>query len=1280
MRVFKATLSLTFWIMVTVSVLLAGVVLLAKFSLPLLNVYQPQIERNLTQLTGMQVQVGDLIGELNGINVELNVSDIKVSTAGQLGAIALDNLSLELDIPKSLLTFSPQFKNVSVSGVTVLLQEDGAGAVSLRGIADATKASGGTDIAMSRLLNYAAEQQQMALIDVDVVLTSPRFSDLHINVPETYLLRQSSRTLLQSDVYINDIAQPIQLRAQMSTDLTNFLQQQVQAYVDLPDIELPLDWLESEVVSKLEGVSLTGEYWLTYQPNKGISIQAEKSRFKLSFYEQEPLFVAADWRARLSSDGVNAAITDMAFNDGGRLYEGVNIKVEWEKDNGRTYAVFNKMDAEIANRLALNFVPEDWRLAKILSGLSPKGQATNASLRIWRNSETLHYQYLSNLIDAEVSGHNGIPAVNHVYGLFSLTDTQGSIEFKNHLSSMAFPTVYENAWDIEQASGEVSWQLNQNAFVVSGKDLKIERNGATIQGDFHLEQPLATTGVGDDWLAVNINAQNVPEADRMTFVPPNVLSEDLTSWLEKALGAGAVSNVDLLLRTGLKKGDAPHLRLAIDAKLDRVNFADKWPAPTNVDGHVLVDGDRVSVKVDSANFSGLPVENIQVVIPIHGDGAGWVQVAGGVQHDAGQVLLALAKTPLKSSVLEPFIGWKASGPVSGSFAVSVPIQGQKEDPEVTLDLAFNKNALTISQIALPVEVEQGFFHYDGKQGIHDTNFAVKTLGGASEVVLTSERHDSGRMIVDGAFKGTFDGAQLAKWRQAPSAILTRLQGVSAYKASLSVGRGQANQIEFDISSDLKGVSLALPAPFAKRSDQMQPLDATVKVLGDEVLLDVALKDLVSSKLLFASGSLGGGIVSVFKALPDVVEMKKGVSFYGQFEEIDWQTWLPIVNDFSSKSIASSDSQVAQNSTLMTKLPEWVRAVDVIVDHLPITENNQLNNVKLTYTRGEDGHPLAVTSDELNAVLRQTEAEPDLRIHYLNWLTASQDAQSEAVPEDEGSSIQPNIIPSMKLKVDQIFIDNRPYGDWQGKVVNLGNSLRIDDISTQLPKGQFTGQIFWQGGAQPNVELTIKAEGENARELTKKFSQTPFLSSERYKMDVALSWKNSLLKFERETLNGRIQFNVQNGNFNQVDQLPPFLRLLGIFNVDAFAKRLTFDFSDLYEPGMPFDNFSSSLFITNGLLKTAEPVKVKSPTAEITLQGTANLVDETLKERLTATIPITSTLPVAGLLLATPQIAGLLYITDKLIGDQLSKVTSIQYEIEGPFTNPKVTPVPYSPIR
>ena len=77
---------------------------------------------------------------------------------------------------------------------------------------------------------------------------------------------------------------------------------------------------------------------------------------------------------KYSDNAANFAVVDLALNDSGREYEGINIKAEWESEGKRAYAVFNKMDAQIASKTALRFVPENWRLHDILSGLSPKGK------------------------------------------------------------------------------------------------------------------------------------------------------------------------------------------------------------------------------------------------------------------------------------------------------------------------------------------------------------------------------------------------------------------------------------------------------------------------------------------------------------------------------------------------------------------------------------------------------------------------------------------------------------------------------------------------------------------------------------------------------------------------------------------------------------------------------------------------------------------------------------------------------------------------------------------
>ncbi len=123
-----------------------------------------------------------------------------------------------------------------------------------------------------------------------------------------------------------------------------------------------------------------------------------------------------------------------------------------------------------------------------------------------------------------------------------------------------------------------------------------------------------------------------------------------------------------------------------------------------------------------------------------------------------------------------------------------------------------------------------------------------------------------------------------------------------------------------------------------------------------------------------------------------------------------------------------------------------------------------------------------------------------------------------------------------------------------------------------------------------------------------------------------------------------------------------------------------DFSDVYEPGLTYDEFKGVLTLGDGILKTVSPITIISPSAELVVAGEADIVNETLNEKLTATFPLTGTLPLAGLIWGTPQLAGLLFITDKLIGDQLSKVTSVQYKVEGSFNDPVMTPVRYQPVE
>ena len=76
---------------------------------------------------------------------------------------------------------------------------------------------------------------------------------------------------------------------------------------------------------------------------------------------------------------------------------------------------------------------------------------------------------------------------------------------------------------------------------------------------------------------------------------------------------------------------------------------------------------------------------------------------------------------------------------------------------------------------------------------------------------------------------------------------------------------------------------------------------------------------------------------------------------------------------------------------------------------------------------------------------------------------------------------------------------------------------------------------------------------------------------------------------------------------------------------------------------------------------------------MTLNGSIDLENETVEKSMEVSLPVTANLPVVGVLLgAAPQVAGAVFLIDKLIGDQLQQFTTIRYRVSGGWDDPQIT--------
>src|SRR5207248_1410819 len=105
-----------------------------------------------------------------------------------------------------------------------------------------------------------------------------------------------------------------------------------------------------------------------------------------------------------------------------------------------------------------------------------------------------------------------------------------------------------------------------------------------------------------------------------------------------------------------------------------------------------------------------------------------------------------------------------------------------------------------------------------------------------------------------------------------------------------------------------------------------------------------------------------------------------------------------------------------------------------------------------------------------------------------------------------------------------------------------------------------------------------------------------------KLDGQLNWTGGPQDFNYPTLNGKFSLDVQRGQFTKVD--PGIGKLLGILNLEALARRLTFDFKDVVAEGYAFDEMSGDITVRNAVMSTSN-LHITGPAAKVDIAGDAD---------------------------------------------------------------------------
>jgi uncharacterized protein YhdP len=496
-----------------------------------------------------------------------------------------------------------------------------------------------------------------------------------------------------------------------------------------------------------------------------------------------------------------------------------------------------------------------------------------------------------------------------------------------------------------------------------------------------------------------------------------------------------------------------------------------------------------------------------------------------------------------------------------------------------------------------------------------------------------------------------------------------LSGTAKFDARLDIPNDPELATHLRVNSDLYGLSSNWPAPLNKLAGTKNPAEllATIKPNQTDLLIQLNGSALPKTKaeLLFIDEVFEYGQVLMTTGNKPLSANQYrfssdglGISLLTDKANVD--AWINYITD-EIPSDGEQDAgvptwlkEISVNATEVTVLDNVVKHVKALI--LPTSSNIDIElsgaNAQGKIVIAEAGRPMSIDLDRLKI----EETVPP---------------EGEAVyPQSDDSKLDPRNVRAMVVSVDELFIGNRAWGRWGFWTETDETSLIFRDLKGSVSGSEIEGQLSWRyDDGQSYTILTLDSTGLDVSPVLAMFGQESPLTSKKYSAELALFWSDAPYNFSLAGLSGSAEMKFERGVIKSDSQGAGVLRLFGIFNLDALARRLRLDFSDLYESGISFDSIDMNAVISQGSLRFVDPLVLKGPSSNYELKGGVDLGAQTLDLKMSVELPISSNVPIAALMLGSPTIGGAVWLVDKILGEPLSQLTTIGYSLTGSWDDP-----------
>jgi uncharacterized protein YhdP len=625
--------------------------------------------------------------------------------------------------------------------------------------------------------------------------------------------------------------------------------------------------------------------------------------------------------------------------------------------------------------------------------------------------------------------------------------------------------------------------------------------------------------------------------------------------------------------------------------------------------------------------------------------------------DVGEALAMLQKCPLGPTFGRQFMQLTGSGDTSVDLKLHLtPSDPDSRDYEVRARL--NEASVSLPLLRVPAQHVTGELVI-ARRDIRSTDLRGSFLGGPFSVTVASGDSSAPQLdsvVVEGS--GRAAGAELPAFIGLPAGI--QMSGSMDWTLALGAQRQQQGDpwpTQLEVSSDLRGLAIDAPPPFAKTASDPRRTGLTLDYSpGGATEVDIrsgaaharlAFRDR-DGKSEFDRGALR------FDDRALSLPATRGLQIDGDWPDFDLGRWLALGGDAPARRTLS----------------DWLGPVNVRLARARLF-GYELRDVAAVLAASDRHWQVDLTGPQ--AAGRVT-VPFDLKSGApvaldLQRLHLESDAAASATTKRENTA-DPRRMPALTVSADEFVWQGRQLGQVRAEIVRDPQGLRLREFTAHSPVLDLAGTGHWFAeGAGSRSEIDLEATSTDLGKASESLGYRDAIDAQRASLTAHLTWQGGPSEDAVRLMDGRVHVELNDGQLRHVEPGAAG-RGTGLMSVAELPRRLALDFRDVTDEGLAFDSVRGDFEVRDGNAYT-QNLLLTGTAVDIGVAGRTGLVSQDYDQTVIVSGNPGGPLTVAGAFAAGPVVGAGVLVLSQLFKGQLKGLTRAYYRVTGPWAAPVV---------